>query len=395
MIRKIIPPRLVNNQMDLNSAWYIIYQVFDVKAGRFRRFRFSKGFSKFKTVDERMDYAMKQLQYWNDRLRDPAFDPFACNRVIVSDQLAYQRSPHKSRTAGYDIRHYLNQYFASQRKYLRKKSFATYQSRARIFSKWLVDEKLNRDHPKFFTFESAESFLKHIHSTRKIEPRTVNSYTQTMFTIWEWFCSREICEVNPWKKIRRLKYHSRSKRPFSPQQTEAIRKRLLAEDPWLWFFCEFQYYTLVRPCSEQQHLIADDIDWFAQTLKVRSEIAKNHKTQNVALPNHLIDRLREWDLMNIPKHWYIFGKTGPSERPAPRDYFSKQLRKHLTALGIGREWSMYSWKHTMNQRAALRGVPLKEMQMQNRHHSLDQMDQYMKSLTVVDGKNLYDNLPEI
>lgn len=31
----------------------------------------------------------------------------------------------------------------------------------------------------------------------------------------------------------------------------------------------------------------------------------------------------------------------------------------------------------------------------NRHHSLDQFDQYLKGLTVRDGYNFYNNLPEL
>lgn len=54
---------------------------------------------------------------------------------------------------------------------------------------------------------------------------------------------------------------------------------------------------------------------------------------------------------------------------------------------------MYSWKHTMNQRAAMAGIPLKGQQVQNRHQCLDQMDEYMKGLTVRDAKSLFTSIP--
>ena len=138
-----------------------------------------------------------------------------------------------------------------------------------------------------------------------------------------------------------------------------------------------------------------DIDFYAQELVVRGEISKNKKTQRVAIPDPLMERIKHFKIMDHHGDYFIFGKFGPSAKPVSRDHFSKLFRIVLTQLGIGTGWSMYSWKHTMNQRAAMEGIPVKELQIQNRHHSLDQMDAYLKGLSVRDAKNLFSNIPKM
>jgi len=49
----------------------------------------------------------------------------------------------------------------------------------------------------------------------------------------------------------------------------------------------------------------------------------------------------------------------------------------------------------MKQRAALIGILVKELQIQSRHHSLDQMNEYLKGLTVRDAKSLFTSIPNI
>lgn len=394
MERKYIPPRLVDCNGDLTGAWYIIYRVFDTKAGRYQRFRITKGFRDLPTAEERYKWAEQLMKKINAKLQDTSFDPFLQNEVVITDEIGYEGKA-KVRVATYDITHFINLYFSEHRSNLRKKSVQTYQSKVRVFTQWLEEHNLIYNHPKFFMAKWVTDFTTYLRAEKKVSNRTHNSYIQTLFSIWQWFIKMNFADTNPWSRADRLKYMSTSKRPFTKEQSKRIMERLAAMDPWLQFFCEFQYHLLTRPCSEQIRVKLDYIDWQHQTLKIPGHISKNHKTQLVAIPNVLFEKMLRMGLQDMPKGHYIFGKFGPSEIPASRDYFSKTFRKHLDALGIGKDWSMYSWKHTMNQRAAMKGIPIKEMQMQNRHHSLDQYDQYLKGLTVLDGKNLFDNLPEI
>lgn len=108
-----------------------------------------------------------------------------------------------------------------------------------------------------------------------------------------------------------------------------------------------------------------------------------------------MEKICQFKISEYPGNFYIFGRYCPSEKRVGRDHYSKAFRKILDHLKIGHDWSMYSWKHTMNQRAAMSGIPVRELQIQNRHHSLDQMNEYLKGLTVRDAKNLFSIIPKM
>lgn len=69
----------------------------------------------------------------------------------------------------------------------------------------------------------------------------------------------------------------------------------------------------------------------------------------------------------------------------------------LNALGFDKNkgYCLYSWKHTGAIQAVKNGVGVKELQIQLRHHSLDQVNEYLRQMGVWDLKNLQANFPAI
>ena len=74
---------------------------------------------------------------------------------------------------------------------------------------------------------------------------------------------------------------------------------------------------------------------------------------------------------------------------------SNRHRKILRALGYSSEYKLYSWKHTGAVALAKAGVGLKAIQLQLRHHSLDQTDEYLRQLGVEDFEELIEQFPAI
>jgi site-specific recombinase XerD len=393
MIRKVVLPHITGET--LTDKWSVEFSVFNEKTGKMVRFRKSKGFSKMRTLEEKRAYGLKQVAFWEAKLRTPNYDPFTNGIVFIADTLAYHQGKRKLKETKFDIRHFLNQYFEAKRPDLRVKTYQTYLAKVRIFLSWLENHEQDKIHPRFLTDEMATLFCENLSQKRRVGNKSHNAYLQTMSSIWEYFLKRRIVEYNPWKQVSKKRYISTSQRPFTMEQSEKIVAFLKQTNPWLLFFCEFQYHTLIRPGSEQSQIRISDIDFYTQELVIRAEISKNKKTQRVAIPDQLWLKVKEFKLHDYPGDYFVFGKISPSPEKAGRDHFSKLFRKVLTHLQIGSGWSMYSWKHTMNQRAAMAGIPLKELQIQNRHHSLDQMDEYMKGLTVRDAKSLFTSIPNM
>jgi integrase len=393
MNRKVILPQLVGKTM--TDQWYVEFSVFDESEGKMVRFRKSKGFAALKTIQERRAYGIKQVVRWEAKLRDLKYNPFENNVVVITDTIEYRVNPKRVKHSEYNLSYFLNAYFKEKHGELRPKTINTYKAKARILLTWLENRQLHDYHPKYLSMPMIKAFSEYLVLNRQVHNRTFNAYVQTFSTIWEFMISKNVAEQNVWKGISKKRFQSKSQRPFSPEQSERIVQFLGKVNPWLLFYCEFQYHTLIRPCSEQPQIRVSDIDFHAHELIVRGEISKNKKTQRVAIPDQLMARVTEFQIQNSPGDYFVFGKYGPSPTPVGKDYFSKMFREVLTKLKIGKDWSMYSWKHTMNQRAAMQGIPVKELQIQNRHHSLDQMDAYLKGLTVRDAKNLFDNIPKM
>jgi site-specific recombinase XerD len=393
MIRKVVLPKLVGQK--LTDEWSVEFSVFNEKTGRMVRFRKKKGFAELRSIEQRRSFGVKQVAYWEGQLRNLAYDPFANNVVLISEESAYHPSKNVLRESKYDVRYFINDYLAVKKKELRHKSYLTYLAKVRIFLSWIENQREAFVHPKFITADIVKGFCDYLSYKRNISNRSHNAYIQTISTVWEYFVKKGITQQNPWKQVEKKKFISKSQRPFNIEQSTKIVEFLKSSNPWLLFFCEFQYHTLIRPGAEQTQILISDIDFYAQELVVRGEISKNKKTQRVAIPDALMEKVRSFKLENYPGDFYVFGRLAPSNERAGRDHFSKLFRKVLDHLKINNEWSMYSWKHTMNQRAAMNGIPVKELQIQNRHHSLDQMDSYLKGLTVRDAKNLFTNIPKM
>ena len=57
-----------------------------------------------------------------------------------------------------------------------------------------------------------------------------------------------------------------------------------------------------------------------------------------------------------------------------------RFRRLITELHLGKDYTLYSWKHSGVVAAYNAGIDIKTIQNQCRHHSLEQTDIYLKSL---------------
>lgn len=81
--------------------------------------------------------------------------------------------------------------------------------------------------------------------------------------------------------------------------------------------------------------------------------------------------------------------------PVAENNMYNRHKRILRALGFGKGYCLYSWKHTGAIQAVKNGVGVKELQIQLRHHSLDQVNEYLRQMGVWDLKNLQANFPAI
>ena len=64
-------------------------------------------------------------------------------------------------------------------------------------------------------------------------------------------------------------------------------------------------------------------------------------------------------------------------------------------INLPRDYKLYSFKHTGNVMAVKAGIGLKELQMQNGHHSLDQLNAYLRQMIGTESEALRTKGPII
>ena len=141
-----------------------------------------------------------------------------------------------------------------------------------------------------------------------------------------------------------------------------------------------------------------DINFSDRLLTIHGKHSKNHKTQAVVIPRPLMDLLYEHKINTYPKSYYLFGKNGgePSDEKLYVAYFGNIFRKYLIRLGFDlRMYKMYSIKNTGIIQAIKSGIDLVSIQRQVRHHSLDQLNQYLTKVGAINCDDLHEKFPNV
>lgn len=367
--------------------------------GRARRFRIYKGFADCKTLDELQANAEALIQQLTGKLKSGWNPCFGKSGVVYHDHISKAANRYRLREAKFNIEYSLNEFIDQRRQAgLRYKSVRSYTTKLRALTNWLIENKLQSLNISQFNYDHVRQFMSHISNrsplgARGKHNRTINSYKETLRTCWNWFIEKEYIEINPWNKWKSLKYTSTSKRPFNKEQRASIREELLKRnDSMMQLACDFVYYCFIRNGVELSGLQVKHIDMVTNQIRIPGEISKNKKTETVGIPAALMEKLHDLKLNEYAPDYYILGagqcapsgvRGCPSPTKAGRDYWSKRFTKIIRDIGFSKDYTMYSWKHTGNQVAHANGMPLKQQQRQNRHHSLDQMSTYLDGLEIL------------
>ncbi|MEZ4960440.1 MAG: tyrosine-type recombinase/integrase [Saprospiraceae bacterium] len=258
----------------------------------------------------------------------------------------------------------------------RKKSYQTYRSKVDCFIAWAKGREVTK--------ALVAEFFKHLLSSK--HNTTYNTYLVIFKRIFKALDLADFVDG-----LESVSATSTPAKYFQKHQIERIQKHLADSDPKLWLACEFIYYCFIRP-GELQRLKVGDIYFDEWKICVRSEISKNKKQQYVTIPVAFRPALEALK-MRSPNEYIFF--TRDCTKPVATNYFLAKFRKVLTVLGFGTEYQLYSWKHTGAVACVRAGASLKEVQIQLRHHSLEEVDRCIRQLGVHDLQDLENRFPLI
>lgn len=383
---------------NLNKQWFVYFSCIHPVTNKMNRIRIYEGINKYHNQTDRRKAARKLIYKLNFKLRS-GWNYFTSQDkdVIYEDQLSYYKKYVKQvRRADYTVSHFLNKFLVDQGPALRKKSSQTYTSKLRIFEKWLLEEKKLQDiEVDFINKDLAKEFLNYIALKRHLSNTSRNSYLSTMKTFFNSLLRDDIIKANPFDNINKLPEQRQGKLPFKREQQLILKKYLQKKEPQLWLFVQFIFYTFIRP-GELRLLKISDLDIDDAKILIKGEISKNKKSQYVMIPEPFRRILKQMKLFKFKQDYYIFSENNlPGPEPLSRDYFNKLHKQVTNKLEFSNSYTLYSWKSTGAVTAAKSGASLKEVQLQLRHHSLDQVDIYLKSMGIMDMNYIRFNFTEL
>jgi integrase len=263
-------------------------------------------------------------------------------------------------------------HLATRQPFLRKKTFQTLCSKINTFENFL------RLHPKATVLE----FFEYLNS--KVHPVTYNDYVEKFRRIWQ-DIGEQFADIQKHKRAQ-----STPAMFFNTTELAFIRPAI-RKVPDLWLFVQLLYYCFIRP-SELRQLRLADVLLDEKKIRIRSSVSKNGLLQYVKIPDVFLDELLRL-LPARPPHAYIFGN---GVKPLGANTMARKHQKILRACGFDTKvYKLYSWKHTGAVAAVKAGIHIKELQIQLRHHSLDQVNDYLRMMGILDLSDLGTKFPKL
>lgn len=331
---------------DLTKKWFVYYH------DGTKRQRVYGSINVFSTFDDRMREAKKLL------------------KGIVQESTATEKP--KQVSGDFDL---ALEWLGKQA--WRKKTYSTHLTVAKAWFEFLEKRK--------GTPQRAQEFFENLQSIKSAT--TYNNYLNQLKAILTGIGQPHICE-----KIKTLRQNPTPARYFQQFQIKRLAKEISERDAQLYLFVQFIYYCFIRP-RELVHLRASNILLEGKQIYIPGEISKNKKSEYITIPDAFLPSLDF--IKSADPDQLLFPSPKDITKPYGYNQMYRRHQKILKALNFGKGYVLYSWKHTGAVMAVKAGISLKELQIQLRHHSLDQVDQYLRQMGVWDLQRLQEGFPAL
>lgn len=404
--RIIVLPRLNDRKGDINKRWFVEYQVRNEKTDKMHRFRVYEGFetilekTKKSTIEKRTTFAQTIIDEYTEKLKN-GWTPFKEEAVIYEDEIDYHNLAQvygRKKKGNITIRGVLSAFLSSKKREVRPKTFESYQSKIRHFCLWLENNGYGDNDASSINNRIILDFFYHLIDERELSKRTVEKYEQNVRKLFDYLIAQKKVVNNPVFNVPKpIQKCDNGARPIMKHDIEKFKAMIKDRDPQLWLALQFEFYCFVRPGSELRLMKLSWIDFYAGTLTIPPNIAKNGKQGTVVIPKQFLKVITEvYGLHNYNRDLYLFGRLKiPGTEPLGKNTLRNRFNSFRDTLGLSKDYKFYSWKHTGAVMASNAGVPTKDLQNQMRHHSLDETDKYLRRMKGTDSEHLKSGFPDI
>ncbi|MBO0933940.1 tyrosine-type recombinase/integrase [Fibrella aquatilis] len=374
-------PELNDYDGDISQPWLITYYAWNIDRHfkQRKRVKVSEG----TTLSDRRKRAKADMKEIKEFLENGGY-------TFDKEPLPPEPQPESAPTEDqYTINQAIKHYNTYCEKTLKRKTYKSYQSHLRRWVKYLdrknpegEDRPSNTLRVSDFDAKAVQQFCDFlIIEEGKIANRTYNNITDSLYTFYEFWVSRQVVVKNPLDHIKDLTARSEKHTPFNRRQAKLLKEEMLERgEEQLWLFCSFIYYTFARPNEEIRLMKIGDIK--AKTIVIGVKTSKGNRQESVRIPPGLEALIQQYHLRDYSPNYYIFSKSGqPGPSFVPEKWFWKKLRAILTDLRMllpDTSYSVYSFKPfgVIELYNACKDIKL--VQRQCRHKDISTTDKYMR-----------------
>ncbi len=402
----------------LKKDWYIYYSFRDPKTGKLKRQpNIKAGANKFKTCKERIAI-LKTLQRNLLLLLQKGFSPYADNTALekklfgeesiinvplqcsiatsiamdvatpIATDFAKSGSDFaKSIKQGVLISEAFALALKVKQNTLSKTSFPGFNSNVKRFEIWLNENGFAKQTIAMVTKKVVIEYLNVV--LERTSPRTRNNARIDISTLFQTLVDNEIVKENFVATVNVLKATPERNKTYTATLQRDIYNYMDEKDKILLLFVKFISYNFLRPI-EVCRLKIEDVDVMDRKLYVK---AKNSPVKIKIIPEILINDLP--DLSKLKKNDFLFtpseiGGEWETSESDKRDYFSKRFKKVKDHFGLGKDYGLYSFRHTfitrLYQEFAKTVTPFEaksKLMLITGHSTMDALEKYLRDIDAV------------
>ncbi|GAA3780991.1 hypothetical protein GCM10022271_11560 [Corallibacter vietnamensis] len=237
----------------------------------------------------------------------------------------------------------------TKKKVLNENSYPKYRSRINQFYGWLKENGFKEeDSISRIKKRTVLQYLNYV--LQKTSPRNRNNTRNDLSSFFSTLYDNDLVEDNFVMKISKLTSKPKRNKSYSTVQLKDLKDYMNKEEPILSLFVDFVTYGLLRP-MEVCRLKVGDIDIVDKKMQVE---AKNQLVKVKIIPQILLDRIP--DLSKFNNGDDLFTPTGIGgqwdvKEGSKRDYFSSRFKRVKDHFGLGKDFGLYSFRHTTISKA--------------------------------------------
>ena len=392
-------PKIYDANGDLTQRWYVYFSFRNPQTGKLTRQTPIYGNANtFKTKQERYEI-LNAYRKTLVALLEKGLSPYDSN---VSLPLEFSVAKPKEVSIAtvennciatpenevVSIKEALDLALKTKKSVLSKTSFPSFNSNVNRFEKWLIAKGIANDQSIFaITKKTVIEYLNEV--LENTSPRTRNNTRIDLSSLFQVLEDNEIVKENFIKKINVLKATPERNKTYSTTLQSDIYEYMQAHDEILLLYVKFISYNYLRPI-EVCRLKVGDIDLKDRKLYVK---AKNSPVKTKIIPEILLNDLP--DLSKMDKNHYLFtpfaiGGEWETAETDKRDYFSKRFKKVKDHFKLGKEYGLYSFRHTfitkLYNEFAKQMTPFEaksKLMLITGHNTMDALEKYLRDIDAV------------